>query len=112
VLGADAACPRLGERRVSAAARHRDDLSSVASGADPDLDAGPGAAAVARGDRLDPAERLGVVAPDGAGPAAARRSRDPLGPAPLPAGGGVVGGCGRAEGGRPRLWHDPPFPLV
>src|SRR4051812_26051515 len=81
LLGAGAAVLRLGEGDVSAAVRHRDDLSAVASGADPDHDARPGAAAVVRGDRLDPAERLGMVAPDGPGPAAARGSRDPIGPA-------------------------------
>ena len=75
----------------------------IASGADPDDDARPGAAAVVRGDRVDPAERVGVVAPDGAGPAPARESRDPPGLAPLPPDVVVVGPCGGAEARRPRL---------
>src|SRR5262245_12505304 len=107
LLGPEAAVLRLGKGGVSAAVRHRVDLSAVASGTDPDLDAGSGAAAVGRGDRPDLAERLGVVAPDGPGPAAARGPRDPVGPAPLPPDVAVVGACGGAGAGCPRLDHDP-----
>ena len=54
--------------------RQRDDLSTVASGPDSDLDTRSGAAAALRGDRPDLAECLGLVAPDGAGPASSRQS--------------------------------------
>ena len=97
---------------LSPAVRHRDDLPAVASGADSDHDPRSGAAAVVRGDRSDLAERLGVVAPDGAGPAAARQSRDPLGLAPLPQDVAVVGACGGAEARRPRLGHDPTLIMI
>src|SRR4029079_19093164 len=103
LLGPEAAVLRLGEGGVSAAVRHRGDLPAIASGADPDDDARPGAAAVVRGDRVDPAGRLGGVASDGAGPASARESRDPPGLAPLPPDVVVVGPCGGAEARRPRL---------
>ena len=112
LLGPEAPVLRLGEGDVSSAVRHRDDLSAIASGADPDLDARPGAAAVVRGDRPDLAERLGVVAPDGAGPAAAGESRDPPGLAPLPEDVAVVGACGGAEAGRPRLGHGPTLLMI
>src|SRR5262249_2647830 len=107
LLGAEAAVVRLGARDVSPAVRHRDDLPAIASGADSDHDAGSGAAAVARGDRADLAQRLGVVAPGDPGPAAARRARDPLGPAPLPQDVAVVGPCGGAATRRKGLGHDP-----
>ena len=78
----------------------------------PDDDARPGAAAVACGDRPDPPERLGVAAPDGAGPAAARGPRDPLGLAPIPKDAAVAGACGGAEAGRPRLGHVPTLLMI
>src|SRR5262245_9232210 len=107
LLGISAPVVRLGEPDGSPAVRHRDDLPAVASGADSDLDARSGAAAVVRGDRPDLAQRLGVVAPGGAGPAAARPSRDPPGLAPIPQDVAVVGACGGATTRRPRRGHDP-----
>ena len=112
LLGFSAPVVRLGAGDVSPAVRHRDDLSAVASGADPDLDAQPGAAAVGRRDRLDLAERLGVVAPRGAGPAPPRQSRGPLGLAAIPEDAVVVGACGGGETRRPRLGHGPTSLLI
>src|SRR6516165_1887725 len=107
LLGISASLLRLGEGDVSPAVRHRDNLPAVASGADSDLDAGSGAAAVECRDRPDLAQRLGVVAPGGAGPATAWPSSDPPGLAPLPQDVAVVGACGGAATRRPRLGHDP-----
>src|SRR5208337_2998159 len=49
--------------------------------------------------------RLGLVAPDGAGPASSRRSRDPLGFAAVPEDVAVVDACGGRDPGGPRLGY-------
>jgi hypothetical protein len=59
--------------------------------------------AFGRRDRPNLAERLGVVAPRGPGPAVAGRPRDPAGLALIPADVSVVGACGGAEAGRPKF---------
>ena len=105
LLGTSASILRLDPGDVSPAVRHRDDLSTVASGPDSDLDTRSGAAAALRGDRPDLAECLGLVAPDGAGPASSRRSRDPLGFAAVPEDVAVVDACGGRDPGGPRLGY-------
>src|SRR5271166_384585 len=105
LLGTSASILRLGPGDVSPAVRHRDDLSTVASGPDSDLDTRSGAAAALRGDRPDLAECLGLVAPDGAGPASSRQSRDPLGFAAVPEDVAVVDACGGRNPGDPRLGY-------
>ena len=103
--GTSASILRLGPGDVSPAVRHRDDLSTVTSGPDSDLDTRSGAAAALRGDRPDLAECLGLVAPDGAGPASSRQSRDPLGFAAVPEDVAVVDACGGRNPGDPRLGY-------
>ena len=105
LLGTSASILRLGPGDVSPAVRHRDDLSTVTSGPDSDLDTRSGAAAALRGDRPDLAECLGLVAPDGAGPASSRQSRDPLGFAAVPEDVAVVDACGGRDPGGPRLGY-------
>ena len=78
LLGTSASILRLGPGDVSPAVQHRDDLSTVASGPDSDLDTRSAKRLALRGDRPDLAECLGLVAPDGAGPAVVAVARSAL----------------------------------